>query len=164
MAKENSFDIVSKVDLQEVSNAVDQTVREIAQRYDFRTSPAEVDWDKKKEIKIVAENEFRLEAALEILKAKMARRNVPIRSLNIGKPESAAGGKMRLVIEVVQGISTEKAREIVAAIKGLKLKVQAQIMDDQVRVSGKSRDDLQKVIQALKERDFGVELQFVNYR
>lgn len=164
MARENSFDIVSKVDLQEVSNAVDQTVREISQRYDFRQSPAEVEWDKKKEIKIVAENEYRLEAALEVLKGKMARRNVPIRSLSIGKVESAAGGRVRQTIEVMQGISTEKGREIVAAIKGLKLKVQAQIMDDQVRVSGKSRDDLQKVIQALKERDFGVELQFVNYR
>lgn len=164
MAKENSFDIVSKVDLQEVTNAVDQTVREIAQRYDFRQSPAEVEWDRKKEIKIVAENEYRLQAALEVLKGKMARRNVPVRSLVIGKVESAAGGRVRQTIEVQQGISTEKAKEIVATIKGLKLKVQAQIMDDQVRVSGKSRDDLQKVIQALRERDFGIELQFVNYR
>lgn len=164
MAKENSFDIVSKVDLQEVTNAVDQTVREIAQRYDFRQSPAEVEWDRKKEIKIVAENEYRLQAALEVLKGKMARRNVPVRSLVIGKVESAAGGRVRQTIEVQQGISTEKAKEIVATIKGLKLKVQAQIMDDQVRVSGKSRDDLQKAIQALRERDFGIELQFVNYR
>lgn len=164
MAKENSFDIVSKVDLQEVTNAVDQTVREIAQRYDFRQSPAEVEWDRKKEIKIVAENEYRLQAALEVLKGKMARRNVPVRSLVIGKVESAAGGRVRQTIEVQQGISTERAKEIVATIKGLKLKVQAQIMDDQVRVSGKSRDDLQKVIQALRERDFGIELQFVNYR
>lgn len=164
MAKENSFDIVSKVDLQEVANAVDQTRREIAQRYDFRSSRAEVDWDKKKAITVVAENEYRLEAALEILKQKMARRGVPIRALRPGKVEPAAGGSVRQVIEVAQGISTEKAREIVAAIKGLKLKVQAQIMDDQVRVSGKSKDELQKVIQTLKGMDFGIELQFVNYR
>lgn len=164
MAKENSFDIVSRVDLQEVTNAVDQTIREISTRYDFRQSPAEIEWDRKKEIKIVAENEYRLEAALEVLKAKMGRRNVPIRSLGLGKVESAAGGKVRQTIEVKQGIPTDKAREIVAAIKELKLKVQAQIMDDQVRVSGKSKDELQKVIQALRERDFGIELQFVNYR
>jgi len=164
VAKENSFDIVSKVDLQEVENAIDQTRREIAQRYDFRSSPAEVEWDKKKEIKIVAENDFRLEAATEILKQKMARRGVPIRALKFGKVEKAAGGNVRQVIEVVQGISTEKAKEIVAAIKELKLKVQAQIQDDQIRVSGKSRDDLQKVIQTLKGMDFGIELQFVNYR
>lgn len=164
MAKENSFDIVSKVDLQEVHNAVDQTIREIAQRYDFRSSPAEVEWDKKSVITIVAENEYRLEAALEILKAKMGRRNVPVRSLDVGKPENAAGGRVRLVIQVMQGIPVEKARAIVAAIKELKLKVQAQIMDDQVRVFSKSKDELQKVIQALKGKDFGIELQFVNYR
>lgn len=164
MSKQNSFDIVSKVDLQEVLNAVDQTRREIAQRYDFKGSPAEVEWDGQNEITLLAENEYRLEAVGEILKMKMARRGVSIRSLDFGKPEPAARGQVRQVVKVVQGISKEKAKEIVAAIKELKLKVQPQIMDDQIRVSGKSRDELQAVIQSLKQRDFGLELQFTNYR
>lgn len=164
MAKVASFDIVSKVNLQEVDNAVNQTKREIVQRYDFKGSDTEVEWDGKKEIRIVTENEYRLDAVVELLKQRMVRRGVSVRSLEFGKVEQAAGGKVRQVVEVIQGISTEKAKEIVQAVKALKLKVQAQIMDDQVRVSGKSRDDLQRVIQALKEMDFGIELQFGNYR
>src|SRR5690606_24495767 len=108
-------------------------------------------------IRIVTENEYRLDAVVELLKQRMVRRGVSVRSLEFGKVEQAAGGKVRQVVEVIQGISTEKAKEIVQAVKALKLKVQAQIMDDQVRVSGKSRDDLQRVIQALKEMDFGIE-------
>jgi len=164
MAKDESFDIVSKVDLQAVDNAVQQTNREIGQRYDFKDSPAEVTWDRKREIVISAENEYRLNAVVEILKAKFARYGVPVRALQLGKVVPAAGGTVRQTGEVVQGISKEKAKEIVAAIKELKLKVQAQIMDDQVRVSGRSRDDLQAVIRALKAKDFGIELQFGNYR
>lgn len=164
MAKLESFDIVSKVNLQEVQNAVDQTRREVAQRYDFKGSPATVEWDGKGEITLVAENDFRLEALVEILKMKMTRRGVAVRSLEFGKPTPASGGQVRQVVKVVQGISKEKAKEIVAAIKELKLKVQPQIMEDQIRVQGKSRDELQAVIQALKQRDFGVELQFTNYR
>lgn len=164
MSKAASFDIVSKVDLQAVDNAVIQTQREIAQRYDFKDSKAEVAWDRKQEIVLTAENDYRLSAAVEILKGKAVRYGVPVRALNFGKVAPAAGGTVRQTATVVQGISKEKAREIAAAIKEAKLKVQAQIMEDQVRVSGKSKDDLQAVIKALKERDFGLDLQFVNYR
>lgn len=164
MAKMASFDIVSKVNLQEVDNAVNQTTKEIAQRYDFRGSETTVEWDRKSRIVIVTESEFRLDAVVDILKTRMIRRGVPVRSLKFSKVERAAGGKVRQTVEVVQGISKEKGKEIVAAIKATGLKVQAQVMDDQVRVSGKSRDDLQAVIAALKETDFGLELQFTNYR
>jgi len=164
VSKTASFDVVSKVDLQAVDNAINQTNREIAQRYDFKDSHAEVTWDRKEEIVISAENEYRLNAVIEMLKAKFARYGVSVRALQFGKVEPAAGGTVRQRAEVIQGISKEKGRELVAAIKDLKLKVQAQIMEDQVRVSGKSRDDLQAVIHALKGRDFGIELQFVNYR
>lgn len=164
MAKAASFDIVSQVDLQEVTNAVDQATREIAQRYDFKGSATQIDWDRKNQIEILTDNEYRLEAVVEILKQKMVRRSVPIRSLQFGKAEPASGGLVRQDVEVAQGISTEKGKEIVAAIKKLKLKVQAQVMEDQVRVTGKSRDDLQAVIQALKESDFDLDLQFVNFR
>lgn len=164
MAKAESFDIVSTVDLQEVDNAVNQAAREVAQRYDLKASNSSIEWDRSKEIKIETESEFHLQAVTEILKARMVRRNVPVRSLQFGKVEEASGGRVRQTVEVAQGISTEKARQIVAAVKDLKLKVQAQIQEDQVRVSGKSRDDLQAVIQALKEKDFGLALQFTNYR
>lgn len=164
MAKAESFDVVSTVDLQEVDNAVNQTVKEISQRYDFKGSNSSVEWDGKKEIKIATDNDFRLEAIVEILKGRMVRRKVPLQSLQYGKVEQASGGTVRQVVEVAQGIEPEKARAIVSFIKGLKIKVQAQIMDDLVRVSGKSRDDLQAVIQALKEHDFGIALQFTNYR
>ncbi len=164
MAKAASFDIVSQVDLQEVTNAVDQASREIAQRYDFKGSSTQIDWDRKGQIKIVTDNDYRMEAVVEILKQKMVRRGVALRNLRFGKTEAASGGMVRQDVEIVQGISTEKGKEIVAAIKGLKLKVQAQVMEDQVRVTGKSRDDLQAVIQALKQSDFEVDLQFVNYR
>lgn len=164
MSKQASFDIVSKVDLQEVDNAVNQANREISQRYDFKGSISKIEWDGKQEIKLLADNEYRLEAVVDILKSKMIRRGIAVRSLEFGKVEPASGGHLRQTVKVSQGISKEKAKEIVASIKALKLKVQAQIMDDQVRVSGKSRDELQATIQALKQKDFGVELQFVNFR
>lgn len=164
MAKMESFDVVSTVDLQEVDNAVNQTAKEIAQRYDFKDSQSSITWDGKQEIRIVTDSKFRLEAIHEILKARMVRRKVPLKALQFGKVEDAAGGNVRQVVQVVQGIAPEKARAIVAFIKGLKLKVQPQIMDDRVRVFGKSRDELQAVIQALREQDFGIALQFTNYR
>lgn len=164
MAKQESFDVVSTVELQEVDNAVNQTAKEIGQRYDFKGSNSTITWDGKREIRIATESEMRLDAIVEILKARMIRRKVPLQSLQFGKVEDAAGGTVRQVIEVAQGIAPDKARAIVAFIKGLKLKVQAQIMDDRVRVSSKSRDELQRVIQALREQDFGIALQFTNYR
>jgi len=164
LAKENSFDIVSEVALQEVDNAVNQTVKEISQRFDFKGSKAEVELAKDDEIKIIADDEFKLKSVIDILQSKLIKRGVSLKFLDYGKIEAASGGTVRQIITIKKGISTEKAREIVAAIKKLKLKVQAQIQDDQVRVSGKERDDLQKVIQSVKEQDFGLELQFTNYR
>lgn len=165
MAKENSFDIVSEVSLQEVDNAVNQTIKEITQRFDFKGSKAEVELVKDDEIKIIAEDEYRLKSIIDILQSKMIRRGVSLKFLDYGKIEPAASGTVRQIITIKKGISTEKAKEIVAFIKQLKLKkVQAQIQDDQVRVSGKERDDLQTVIQAIKDKDFDLELQFINYR
>lgn len=164
MAKENSFDIVSEVALQEVDNAVNQTVKEISQRYDFKGSKAEVELTKEDEIKIIADDEYKLTSVIDILQSKMIKRGVSLKFLDYGKIEPASGGTVRQLVTIKRGIPTEKGKEIVAAIKKLKLKVQAQIQDDQVRVSGKERDELQKVIQAMKEQDFGLELQFSNFR
>ncbi len=164
MAKENSFDIVSEVNLQEVDNAVNQTIKEISQRFDFKGSKADVELTKEDEIKIVADDEYKLKSVIDILQSKMVRRGVSLKFLEYGKVEPAAGGTVRQIITIKKGISKEKGKEIVNAIKNMKLKVQAQIQDDQVRVSGKERDDLQKVIQHLKQQDFGIELQFTNYR
>ncbi|MBZ4655402.1 MAG: YajQ family cyclic di-GMP-binding protein [Peptococcaceae bacterium] len=164
MAKENSFDIVSEVNLQEVDNAVNQTIKEISQRFDFKGSKADVELTKEDEIKVVADDEYKLKSVIDILQSKMVRRGVSLKFLEYGKVEPAAGGTVRQIITIKKGISKEKGKEIVNAIKNMKLKVQAQIQDDQVRVSGKERDDLQKVIQHLKQQDFGIELQFTNYR
>jgi uncharacterized protein YajQ (UPF0234 family) len=163
MAKDSSFDIVSEVDMQEMSNALNQTEREIEQRYDFKGSKAEISLEKDS-LKLLAEDDYKIEAILDILKTKMVKRNVPLKCLQPGKIENAAGGMMRQIITIQKGISKEKAKDVVSAIKDLKLKVQAQIMDDQVRVSAAKKDDLQIVIQKLKEKDFGIDLQFINYR
>ncbi|NLL17889.1 MAG: YajQ family cyclic di-GMP-binding protein [Clostridia bacterium] len=163
MAKDASFDVVSEVEMQEVDNAVNQTIKEIRQRFDFKGSKAEISLEGD-EIKIIADDEFKLKSVIDILQSKAVRRNVPLKSLSYGKIEPASGGTVRQIVKVQRGISKEKAKEIVAAIKQMKLKVQAQIMDDQVRVSGKKLDDLQAVIQMLKQKDFGIELQFTNYR
>lgn len=164
MAKDSSFDVVSEVDLQEVANAVDQAKREAATRYDFKGATIEVEWDGKSLITLTADSEFRLDALIEVLKGKMAKRGVAMRALDFGKREPAAKGGSRQTVTVKRGISTDDGKKIVAAIKSTKLKVQAQLQDDQVRVSGKSRDDLQAVITTLKGQDFGIELQFINYR
>ena len=163
MAKDSSFDIVSEVDMQEMSNAINQTEKEIGQRYDFKGSKAEIVLEKQT-LKILAESDYKLEAILDVLRAKMVKRNVPLKSLELGKIEPAAGGLLRQTVTIQKGISTEKGKEVIAAIKNLKFKVQAQIMEDQVRVTGAKKDDLQMVIQMLKEKDFGVELQFINFR
>jgi uncharacterized protein YajQ (UPF0234 family) len=164
MAGTYSFDIVSKPDLQEIDNAVNQTIKEISQRYDFKGVVAEVEFNGKDEIKIHAQDEFKLKSILEILKAKMVKRGVSPKFLDEGKIEAATGGTVRETVKIKNGIEKEKAKEIVQEIKNTKLKVQAQIMDDIIRVSGKSKDDLQSVIQMLRGRDFGIELQFTNYR
>ena len=163
MAKDCSFDVVSEVDMQEMDNAVNQTTKEIHQRYDFKGSKADMVIEKDS-LKLTAEDEYKLGAMLDILRGKMVKRNVPLKSLKPGKVEQASGGTVRQIITIQKGISKEQGRDIVAAIKDTKLKVQAQIMEDQVRVSGAKRDDLQAVIQMLKAKDFGVDLQFVNMR
>lgn len=159
-----SFDIVSKVDVQEVDNAVNQAVKEMSQRYDFRGSDASIEWDKKGEIKITGESENRLNTVIDMLQTKLVKRKVSLKALEYGKVEDASGGMKRQVITLRQGIPTEKGKEINKLIKNLKLKVQSQIQDDQVRVTGKKIDDLQEVIQALKGKDLGLPLQFVNMR
>ncbi|ABB33419.1 protein of unknown function DUF520 [Geobacter metallireducens RCH3] len=158
-----SFDIVSKVDMQEVDNAVNQAVKEIGQRYDFKGSKSEVTLEKDA-IKILADDDFRLKAIVDILQSKFIKRGISPKALQYGKAETASGGMVRQIITVQQGISKEKGKEVVAVIKDTKLKVQGQIQDDQVRVTGKNRDDLQEAIRTLKGKDLGIELQFVNFR
>lgn len=163
MANEASFDVVSKVNLQEVDNAVNQAVKEIGQRYDFRNSLAEIILNGE-ELKISADNDYKLKSIIDILQTKLIKRGVSIKNLEYAKVEAAAGGTVRQIIRIKQGIGAETAKQMVKDIKAFNLKVQTQIMSDQLRVSGKSRDDLQTVIQALKGKDYGVELQFTNYR
>jgi uncharacterized protein YajQ (UPF0234 family) len=158
-----SFDIVSKVDMQEVDNAVNQAVKEIGQRYDFKGSKSEISRENDS-IKILADDDYKLKAVIDVLQSKFIKRAISIKSLKYGKVEQASGGMARQLITVQQGISKEKGKEIIAVIKESKLKVQAQIQDDQVRVTGKNRDDLQDAIQLLKGKDLEVEMQFVNFR
>ena len=159
-----SFDVVSKVDMQEVDNAVNQAVKEISQRYDFKGSKSEIKWEKKDEITIVGDSDNRLNTVVDLLQGKFVKRGISLKSLEYGKIEDASGGLKRQVIKILQGIQKEKAKEVVEVIKKSGLKVQAQIMDDQVRVTGKKIDDLQEVIQMFKTKDLGVALQFVNMR
>lgn len=163
MAKDSSFDVVSQVDMQEMDNAVNQVKKEIDQRYDFRGSNASIELGDG-EIKIAAEDEYKLGAMVDTLRQKMAKRGIPLRCLELGKVEPAAKATVRQQITIKQGISKENGKKITAAIKATKLKVTAQIQDDQVRVSGAKKDDLQAVIQMLKAGDFGVDLQFINMR
>jgi len=158
-----SFDIVSKVDMQEIDNAVNQTRKEIDQRYDFKGTHNEIDLQDGA-IVLLAADDYKLQAVVDVLKGKLVRRQVSPKCLDFGKKEPASGGAVRQRVAIVQGVSTEKGKEIVKAIKETKLKVQAQIMEDQVRVSGKKIDDLQEAIQAMRAKDFGIELQYVNMR
>lgn len=163
MAAENSFDVVSNVDLQEVRNAVNQAEKEIVNRYDLKKAAVSLRLEGE-EIVLEAADEYSLNQALEVLKTKMVRREVQLKSLRYGKVEPASGGRARQKITLQQGIPTETARKLVAEIKQRKLKVQAAIQGDTVRVSGKNRDDLQTVIAALKALDLDVPLTFTNYR
>ncbi len=163
MAKECSFDIVSKVDLQEVDNAVHQTTREIAQRFDFKGSTATVTREDHV-LHLLADDEFKLKQMLDILESKLVKRQVPLKALSRGNVEAAGGGRVRQEIQLQQGIPIEKAREIIKLIKGTKLKVQAQIQEDQVRVFGRERDELQSVIKLLREQELGIHMECTNYR
>ena len=164
MAKEASFDIVSEVDLQEVRNAVDQARREITQRYDFKGTGSGVELNKDNEIVVRSNTEQKVKDAVKVLEEKLVKRKVALKALQPGKIEEAGGGTARQTLKINQGISTEKAREIVKYLKDMKLKAQASVQGEQVRVSSKSRDTLQEIIQAVKEHDFGIPLQFTNYR
>jgi len=166
MAKNATFDITSTVDLQEVDNAVNQAAKEVSQRYDFKGVTAEIDFDRAAgTLTLTADDEYRLKALIDVLQSRLVRRGVPIRNLDYGEVETVSAGKARQIITLQQGISTDKGKEIVKAIKtgGFK-KVQAQIQEDQVRVQSPSIDELQAVIAMLKKEDFGLELQFGNFR
>ena len=158
-----SFDVVSQVDRQEVDNAVNQARKEVNQRYDLKNSHSEIELEED-EIRVVSSDEYHVKAVVDVLQSKLVRRNVSLKALVYEKIEPAGGGRAKQKVTVQQGIPIEKAREIVKLIKDAKLKVQAQIQADQVRVSGKKRDDLQAVIQLLKGQDLSLPLQFLNYR
>lgn len=165
MAEEHSFDIVCEVDLQEVSNAVNQAMKEIGQRFDFKGSKSSIELDKAtRTLKLISDDEHKLKSVIDILQSKLVKRGIPLKALIYGKVEPAAGSTVRQVISLQQGIPQEKAKEIVKIIKDMKLKVTAEIQKDQVRVKGKKIDDLQEIILRLKEKDFGIHIQFTNYR
>ena len=164
MAKEPSFDVVSEVAMQEVNNAINQTVKEITQRFDFKGTKSTVEIENGNAIKIVTEDDTRMRNIVDILQSKFIKRGVAIKNLEYGKVEPAAGGMVRQSIKVKQGIDADIAKKITKDIKNMKVKVQATLQDDQIRVSGKKIDDLQAVIAFLKGQDYGVELQFSNFR
>jgi cyclic-di-GMP-binding protein len=166
MATMCSFDITSNVDLQEVDNALNQARKEVAQRYDFKGSKASIEFDPKdSKLVLVADDEFKLNALWEIVQTRLVRRNVPVKNLSRGTPQAAANSTMRQEIALQQGIPSEKAKDIVKYLKDSKLKkVQASIQGDQLRIQSGSKDDLQEAMRLLREQDFGVALQFGNYR
>lgn len=160
-----SFDIVSRVDLQEMDNVVNQAKKEIGTRFDFRGSKTQIDLDRKEaKIQVLTEDEMKLRAIRDMLIAKAVRRSIEAQALVFGQPEKAGGDMVRQAVDITNGIDVETARRVVKMVKETKLKVQAAIQGDEVRISGKQRDDLQKVIARLKEADLGMPLQFVNYR
>jgi len=162
---DNSFDVVSKIELPEVSNAVQQALKEVQQRYDLKNSHSTIELNEKdNKILLQSQDEFSLKAVNEVLQQKLVKRKVPLKGLSYGTITPAAGSKVRQEISLQQGIPIEKAREIVKAIKESKKKVQASIQGDFVRVAGKDRDALQEVIQLLRSTDFGIDMQFTNYR
>jgi len=165
MADTFSFDIVSEVNLQEVDNAINQARKEIGQRYDFKGSKSSIDLSlKEKTITVVSDDDFKLKSVVDVLQEKLIRRNVPLKALKYSTPEAAAGGTMRQVITLQVGIDKDNGKQIVKMIKDSKVRVQAQIMEDQVRVSGKNKDDLQTVIAMVRKADLPFAVQFTNYR
>jgi uncharacterized protein YajQ (UPF0234 family) len=162
---ENTFDIVSKVEPTEVVNAIQQAMKEITQRYDLKGSHSNIELNEKEHtVTLSSAGDFQIKAVLEILQAKLVKRQVPLKALTYGNIQPAAGSTVRQVITLQQGIPTEKAREIVKAIKDSRKKVQSSIQGDLVRVSGKDRDSLQDIIALLRGQDFGIDMQFTNYR
>jgi cyclic-di-GMP-binding protein len=160
---ESSFDVVSSVDLQEVKNAISQAMKEITTRFDLKGTGSDITLQGE-EIVITSADEFKMKAVRDVLETRLVKRSVPLKALTFGTMDKALGGTVRQKVSLQKGIPTDKAREIVKIIKGSKLKVQAAIQGDQVRVSGKNKDDLQAVIQSLKAVDLGIDMQFTNYR
>lgn len=160
---ESSFDVVSSVDLQEVRNAIAQAMKEITTRFDLKGTGSDVTLQGD-EIVVASSDEFKLKAVRDVLEGRLVKRSVPLKALSFGTVEKALGATVRQAVQLQKGIPSEKAREIVKIIKGTKLKVQAAIQGDQVRVSSKSKDDLQTVIRVLKQTDLGIDMQFTNYR
>lgn len=158
-----SFDIVSQVDRQEIDNALNQTRKEVGQRYDFKGSKTEIR-EEKDSLLILSEDDFKVKAVVDILQSKLVRRGISLKALDYGKIEPAAGGMVKQNITIRQGVDTEHAKDVVKRLKDSKIKVQAQIQADQVRVSGKKRDDLQEAIALLKQADIDLPLQFINFR
>jgi uncharacterized protein YajQ (UPF0234 family) len=163
MAQDFSFDIVSKTEMQEVANAIQQAQKELAQRFDFKGSKSSIELAAE-EITLVSDDESKLRSVKDIVETKLVKRGVSLKALEYAKLEDAAGGTVRQKAKIVQGIETEKAKAIVKAIKDAKLKVQASIQSDQVRVTGRNKDELQQAITLVKQKDFGIPLQFTNYR
>ncbi len=164
MAQENSFDVVSKIDMQEARNAIDQAMKEIRQRFDLKDTRSEVNLEGQDTIQLASSNEYKLEAVKDILCQKLVKRGVSLKNLTYGKVEPATGQSVRQKISLQQGIPVEKAKEIVRLVKDSKKKAQASIQGDTVRISSKDRDELQAIIALLRAKDLGLELQFTNYR
>jgi uncharacterized protein YajQ (UPF0234 family) len=160
---ESSFDIVSSVDLQEVKNAVAQAMKELTTRFDLKGTGSQVELTGE-ELVLSSNDEFKIKAVRDVLETRLVKRGVPLKALTFGEPEKALGGSVRQKVTLQKGIPSDKAREIVKVIKGTKLKVQASIQGDQLRVSGKNKDDLQAVMQTLRGQDLGIDMQFKNYR
>ena len=163
MAKSNSFDVVSKTDLNEVLNAINQVMKEVRTRFDFKGSRSQVELEQHS-IVLLADDEYKLRSLTEILEQKLVKRGVSLKALSYGKLEDSSGGTVKQVISIQQGIPIEKARDINKFVRNLKLKVQASIQGDTVRISGRDRDALQTVIRELKDEDFGIDMHFTNYR
>ncbi|AWX55973.1 MULTISPECIES: YajQ family cyclic di-GMP-binding protein [Brevibacillus] len=163
MSKESSFDIVSKVELSEVNNAIQTALKEIENRFDFKGSKSSISLEKE-ELVLVSDDDFKLSQVKDILLGKLVKRDVPIKNLDYGKVEPAAGGTVRQRVKLVQGIDKDNAKKINSIIKDTGLKVKTQIQDDQIRVTGKSKDELQQIINAIRKADLPLEVQFINYR
>ncbi len=164
MAAENSFDVVSKVDIQEVRNAIEQAIKEVRARFDLKDSHSEIKLEGEDTIQLASADEYKLQAVIDILQQKMVKRGIPLKSLTYEKIEPASGSSVRQKIKLQQGIPTEKAKDIVKLLKESKKKVQTSIQGDSVRISGKDRDTLQEAIALIKGHDFGIDMQFTNYR
>jgi uncharacterized protein YajQ (UPF0234 family) len=163
LAKDASFDVVSQIDLQEVSNAVNQAQKEIEQRFDFKNSKSSIKLEQEK-ILLISDDEFKLRNVTDILESKLVKRQVSLRALEYGKIQPAAGDTVRQEVKLIQGLAQDKAKQIMKVIKDSKIKVTSSIQGDQIRVAGKNKDDLQAVITLLRKEDFGIDLQFINYR